>query len=660
MKEEPLNTQTDDLFSSGYNSSEEQEENNFNSPEAFPENIFANQYKENSEQLSSKILTFPFTLDTYELVNLKSKEELLSYGDELTIIFGNLEKIKNNELFLKLTFISKDKTTLLNLKDYKNEIRSLINLDLDFIAIFQNRLFIKYENENLTNEAYVSLQKSSTLLDLLYDEENSLSVYEDNSEKKINNKPIDDIKEETKNIYNTDNKNLNNDNKILLSNSNKINNYIENINSNINVKKNIFPLNQNNKILKEQPQKQLPINPIIFSPQLYTPFIFPINNFPKNPPINPGLMAQIPKPNPFLIQSAIAMQNFMKFQQQQLIKNNNIINNVIVNNDRKELLNNIKNITQINNNNNIKININTNINKNNNHLSPLNNQESSTNSNTSSSSSKGSSPNVNYQPKIIKNFKIENNNNIINNNIINNNIINNNININNNNINNNKIFINNNISKNVDYNLEEIVQNKQYKEYIPKNIKEKEKELKFQTNSTRDYQYKYVSRYIVQIENEKNFPVTKMIIGNNGMLLRNILYDNCIKYGDHTTKIRLRGKGSGYKEGPKNEESKDPMELCISSLNMISFSKCSAAIENLLLQIYYKYYSYQCKNYMEKKKIDNFNNNTKLGNTPINMKKILKYHYVVNRYNTLVKEEKRRKKEEELNKGNINKNNIDN
>ena len=30
------------------------------------------------------------------------------------------------------------------------------------------------------------------------------------------------------------------------------------------------------------------------------------------------------------------------------------------------------------------------------------------------------------------------------------------------------------------------------------------------------------------------------------------------------------------------------------------------------------------------------------------MKKILKYQYVVNRYNTLVKEEKRRKKEEEL------------
>ena len=648
MKEEALNIQPEDIFSSGYNSSEEQEENNFNSPEAFPENIFANQYKENSEQLSSKILAFPFTLDSYELINLNSKDELLSYGNELLIIFGNMEKLKNNELILKLIFISKDKNISLNLKEYQNEIKSLIYLDLEFIAIFKNKLFIKYENENLTNEAYVSLQKSSAIFDLLYDEENSLNLNEDNSEKKNNNKISEDKKEENKNICGVTNKNITNENKNLLVN-NKISNFVENTNSNINNKKNIFPQNypkiQNNKMIKEQQMRQIPINPIILSPQLYSPFIFPINNFQKFPQINPQLMTQMPKTNPYFINTAIAMQNFIKFQQT-IIKNNNIINNNVINNDRKELLNNIKNINQINNNmnnnninnNNIKININSNINKNNN-LSPQSNKESSTNSNTSSSSSNVSSPN--YQPKNTKNFKIENNNNInnINNNIINNNNINNNI---------NNIYINNNLSKNINYNLEEIVQNKQYKEYVPKNIKEKEKELIFQTNSTRDYQYKYVSRYIVQIENEKNFPVTKMIIGNNGMLLRNILYDNCIKYGDHTTKIRLRGKGSGYKEGPKNEESKDPMELCISSLNMISFTKCSNAIENLLLQIYYRYYSYQCKNFMEKN-----NNNTMVSN-PITMKKILRYRYVVNRYNTLVKEEKRRKKEEELNKGNKN------
>jgi hypothetical protein len=199
------------------------------------------------------------------------------------------------------------------------------------------------------------------------------------------------------------------------------------------------------------------------------------------------------------------------------------------------------------------------------------------------------------------------------------------------------------------YNLEKIVIDNKYKEFIPKkstcqnnvfpnNIlsQTSEKEVAFHTNSTRDYQYKYVSRYIVQIENDKNFPVTRMIIGNSGKLLRDILVKNCIKYGDYTTKIRLRGKGSGYKEGPKNEESNDPMELCISSLNMFSYVRCSNEIENLLKNVYYQYYLYQC------------NNKDKNNNEPIVMKKILKYPYVVNRINTLVKEEKRRKKEEEL------------
>jgi hypothetical protein len=227
---------------------------------------------------------------------------------------------------------------------------------------------------------------------------------------------------------------------------------------------------------------------------------------------------------------------------------------------------------------------------------------------------------------------------------------------------------------NPNFDLQQIVINNTFKEYVPKNgvpnmpiiqnmnnslknncqanPQSPEKSVEFHTNSTRDYQYKYVSRYIVQIENEKNFPVTKMIIGNSGKLLRNILVKNCINNGDHTTKIRLRGRGSGYKEGPKNEESKDPMELCISSLNLISYIKCSQEIENLLKMVYYKYYLYEVENKKNNNK-DNNNNNE----LPINMKKILKYQYVVNRYNTLAKEEKRRKKEEELKQVNqINKN----
>ena len=105
---------------------------------------------------------------------------------------------------------------------------------------------------------------------------------------------------------------------------------------------------------------------------------------------------------------------------------------------------------------------------------------------------------------------------------------------------------------------------------------------------------------------------------------------------------------------------------------MISYLRCSQAIENLLLHVYYQYYIYQCNTAGFDKK-DNNNNNDGLNDNnnniinsnkelkdkngcPIVMKKILKYQYVVNRYNTLVKEEKRRKKEEELK--NVNQNNI--
>ena len=628
---EAIPTQFEGIFSLGYDSSKDSEENNFNSPEADPENIFTNQTKENSEQLSSKILNFPFTLDSYTLIHLETNDKYELGGDELCIIFGNLTNFKNNELILKLEFVTKEKKFPLNLEEYKNEIESLINPDIEFIGLFQNKLFLKYENENMTNDAYISLQKSSALFDLLYEEENDFNISEENTEKK-NRKKSEDKKEESKNVNKNDDNYINSGNKNI--GNNKINNNIGEINnSNMNVKKNLFPQNNpfNNKMIELQ-SKQNILNPFFFpSPLLYNPFLFPINNLQKIPPINPLLVSQMSRANQLFLSTNLAFQNIMKLQQQ--VQNKNM-NNIYGNNNQKEIFNNIKNINQINNNNinniNNKINIYLNMNKNNN-LSPINNKEPSTNSNSSSSSSKESSPQINYQSKYIKNFKIESNDN----------------------------KINNNLPKSIDDNLEEIVQNKQYKEYIPKKIKEKE--VKFQTNSTRDYKLKYVSRYIVQIENEKNFPVRNMIIGNKGMQLRNILYNNCIKYGDQSTKIRLRGRGSGYKEGPNKEESKEPMELCISSLNLISFTNCSVEIENLLKQIYYKYYVYQCNNYIEQSK-DKNNNNDKLTNeTPIVMKNILKYHYIVDRKNTLIKEEKRRKKEEELNNNKTEKcNNSDN
>ena len=673
------------------------DDSTFFSPQIKPENIFNSEIKDTSEiQLASKILCFPFNLDCFNLIFLQDEKDPELIDPFCTVILGDIERVRFSDSVLKMVFYSKDRTTPLNLGDYLNEINSLKNFPgIEFICICLNKMFIQCEDDNTTKEAFNSLQKNYSSSDFLYDEEGSINSNEKQfkginnlfSSEKKNSKDFNNIEEIL-----SPNKNVK---KLDFFNDNDINNLQDQNDSNTKnnnsfkesdfFKKGIWNSQdksqkddiktEDKKIEAKTNQKTSQesfnkINPQMFPPQPFSPFIFPMYNLSKmKTQINPLLFMQYSKMNPFILQTALALQqNIIKLQQMNLKGNEK--NNGNINFNGKN--NNINNETDK-------------------AFSPSNNKESATNSNTSSTtSSKESSPAINNHDKCYTNNNMNLPN--INFGLFNgfNNTLNaiQNLNINNNKFNNNKEFTNDllNISKpdnksdsaqkqedikiNPNINLQQIVINNTFKEYVPKynnsnsshnNNKTKNqnmqntspspvKDVEFQTNSTRDYQFKYVSRYIVQIENEKNFPVTKMIIGNSGKLLRNILVKNCINNGDHTTKIRLRGKGSGYKEGPKNEESKDPMELCISSLNLISYLKCSNEIENLLKNVYYQYYLYQSNN---KKESDN--------DVPVVMKKILKYQYVVNRYNTLAKEEKRRKKEEELKQVNqVNKNTYSN
>ena len=698
MTEEVQNTS--DIFNNNQNDSPsfDFDDSTFFSPQIKPENIFCSDVKDTSEmQLASKILCFPFNLDYFNLIFLKDEKDPELVDPFCTVILGDIERVRFSDSVLKMVFYSKDRTTPLNLGDYPNEINSLTNFPgIEFICICLNKMFIQCEDDNTTKEAYNSLQKNYSSSDFLYDEEGSINSSEKqfkginnlfSSEKKnpkdFNN--FDELLSPDKNVKKLDFFNENEDNNFQEQNdSNTKNN--NSIKESDYFKKSIWnsqKKSQNEDIKAEDKKIESNQNqtsqdsmnkskPQIFPPQSFSPFVFPMYNISKSKAqINPLLFMQYSKLNPFLLQTAFALQqNIIKLQQMNLKGNEK--NNGNINFNGKN--NNINNETDK-------------------AFSPSNNKESATNSNTSSTtSSKESSPAINNHDKSYTN----NNMNLPN---INFGLFNGftntlnaiqNLNINNNKFNNNKEFTHDllNIPKpenksdsnqkqedikiNPIINLQQIVINNTFKEYVPKNNNNNNnnninnnktknqnvqntpsspvKDVEFQTNSTRDYQFKYVSRYIVQIENEKNFPVTKMIIGNSGKLLRNILVKNCINNGDHTTKIRLRGKGSGYKEGPKNEESKDPMELCISSLNLISYLKCSNEIENLLRNVYYQYYLYQCNN---KKENDN--------DVPVVMKKILKYQYVVNRYNTLAKEEKRRKKEEELKQVNqVNKNSSNN
>ena len=681
------------------------DDSTFFSPQIKPENIFNSEIKDTSEiQLASKILCFPFNLDCFNLIFLQDEKDPELIDPFCTVILGDIERVRFSDSVLKMVFYSKDRTTPLNLGDYLNEINSLKNFPgIEFICICLNKMFIQCEDDNTTKEAFNSLQKNYSSSDFLYDEEGSINSNEKQfkginnlfSSEKKNSKDFNNIEEilsQNKNVKkldffnDNDINNLQDQNDSNTKNNNSFkesdffkkgiwNSQDKSQKDDIKTEDKKIEAKTNQKTSQESFNK---INPQMFPPQPFSPFIFPMYNLSKmKTQINPLLFMQYSKMNPFILQTALALQqNIIKLQQMNLKGNEK--NNGNINFNGKN--NNINNETDK-------------------AFSPSNNKKSTTNSNTSSTtSSKESSPAINNHDKSYTNnnmnlpninFGLFNGFNTTMNSIQN-------LNINNNKFQNNKEFNNDllNLSKsdnnininnksdstqkqedikiNPNFNLQQIVINNTFKEYVPKGNSNNNnqsnnnkkiiqnmqntppsppgKDVEFQTNSTRDYQYKYVSRYIVQIENEKNFPVTKMIIGNSGKLLRNILVKNCINNGDHTTKIRLRGKGSGYKEGPKNEESKDPMELCISSLNLMSYIKCSNEIENLLKNVYYQYYLYQSNN---KKESDN--------DVPVVMKKILKYQYVVNRYNTLAKEEKRRKKEEELKQVNqVNKNTYSN
>lgn len=64
-------------------------------------------------------------------------------------------------------------------------------------------------------------------------------------------------------------------------------------------------------------------------------------------------------------------------------------------------------------------------------------------------------------------------------------------------------------------------------------------------------------------------------------------------------KLRLRGKGSGFKEGPRQEESKEPLHLCISSRFYDKYKLACDMAQELLLNVYEEY-----KKYCEKLKRD--------------------------------------------------------
>lgn len=95
----------------------------------------------------------------------------------------------------------------------------------------------------------------------------------------------------------------------------------------------------------------------------------------------------------------------------------------------------------------------------------------------------------------------------------------------------------------------------------------------------------------VGIEEDYSFQVCRRIIGPGGENMKRIV-DAAGK--DGMVKIRLRGRGSKYLEGPEHKESSDPLMLCVSATSRRAFERSAQAIEELLASIHNEYLAY-CK-----------------------------------------------------------------
>ena len=108
---------------------------------------------------------------------------------------------------------------------------------------------------------------------------------------------------------------------------------------------------------------------------------------------------------------------------------------------------------------------------------------------------------------------------------------------------------------------------------------------------------KYTCKYEILIPNDKEFQVARRLIGSKGCNMKKIL-NECKANNNinENIKLRLRGRGSGYKEGPQNKESDEPLHLCISAKNQEKKKKACAKVDDLLNKIYEEYKKYCFKN----------------------------------------------------------------
>ncbi|CAK0894117.1 unnamed protein product, partial [Prorocentrum cordatum] len=89
-------------------------------------------------------------------------------------------------------------------------------------------------------------------------------------------------------------------------------------------------------------------------------------------------------------------------------------------------------------------------------------------------------------------------------------------------------------------------------------------------------------QFTIGIEEEPSFRVVRRLIGEHGKHVKRIAEAS-------GAKLRLRGRGSGFQEGPEQEESRDPLMLCVSAPDERSYGIVVCLVREHLEDVYEQY-----------------------------------------------------------------------
>merc|ERR1711972_109768 len=96
---------------------------------------------------------------------------------------------------------------------------------------------------------------------------------------------------------------------------------------------------------------------------------------------------------------------------------------------------------------------------------------------------------------------------------------------------------------------------------------------------------KFQCQFMVGIEEDSRFRVVRRIIGCGGEHMKRIAELS-------GAKLRLRGRGSNFLEGPERKESDDDLMLCVSAQDKDGFDKAKKAASELIENIHQSYRSH--------------------------------------------------------------------